>query len=128
MAILRPLLDTLGPRADLDQNVGNIIAPYMVFTSEARDHYPSTWIANIVVMSYTIGAAFVLRFLLVLGNRRKERERDQAWAALRESAPPSVRSSFDDEKAGDRPAEHQSLHAYASNLSDRRNPGFSYAL
>ena len=124
------------------QNAGNIIAPYMVITSEAASHYPSTWIANVVVMCCeqsaqssdlirpdTIGAAFVLRFLLVLGNRRKERQRDQAWAALRESAPPSVRSSFDgDGKHAERPAEASSLHAYAANLSDKRNPAFVYAL
>lgn len=70
----------------------------------------------------------MLRFLLVLGNRRKERERESAWAALRESAPESVRDSFDDDKHGDRPSEWSSLHAYAHNLSDAKNPGFVYSL
>ena len=62
-----------------------------------------------------------------MGNRRKERERESAWASLRESAPESVRSSFDD-KHGDRPSEASSLHAYAHNLSDAKNPGFVYSL
>ncbi|GAA6015957.1 hypothetical protein JCM11491_007125 [Sporobolomyces phaffii] len=55
-------------------NVGNIAAPYTVFTSERPEKYKSTWIAIIVAMGVTIVLSLVLRVLLVRENRARDAE------------------------------------------------------
>ncbi|KAL0060674.1 hypothetical protein AAF712_012551 [Marasmius tenuissimus] len=60
-------------------NIGNIVGGYIVFTEEAAQHYPSTWIAIIVCMSFVIVASFALRFMMARENARRDNlERQQA--------------------------------------------------
>lgn len=106
------------------RSAGNIAAPYLVLTPEAAAHYPTTFISNIVVMCFTIVAAFVLRFILIAMNRQKDRQQEAALQRLRVEAPESVRSSFDEKTERD----DSSLHQWAADLSDKRNPFFRYEI
>lgn len=52
--------------------VGNIAASYTVIASEAKKKYPSTWITVIVSMGVSSICSFVLRFVLVRENKRRD--------------------------------------------------------
>ncbi|KAK4702419.1 hypothetical protein P7C70_g3808, partial [Phenoliferia sp. Uapishka_3] len=53
-------------------NVGNIIAPYLVFTPEKKVKYRSTWIAIIVGMVVASALSLFTRFLLQRENSRRD--------------------------------------------------------
>ncbi|KAK1229410.1 hypothetical protein PQX77_007530 [Marasmius sp. AFHP31] len=53
-------------------NISNIIGGYVVFTEEAAQHYPSTWIAVIVSMSFIFVSSFALRFVMARENARRD--------------------------------------------------------
>ncbi|GAA5915708.1 uncharacterized protein JCM6883_000613 [Sporobolomyces salmoneus] len=58
-------------------NVGNIAAPYTVFTEERPIKYQSTWVAIVVSMGVTMALSLVLRGILVKENKARDAEAER---------------------------------------------------
>ncbi|KZT50798.1 hypothetical protein CALCODRAFT_504295 [Calocera cornea HHB12733] len=53
-------------------NVGNIVGPYLVDTTQAPEKYRTMWISIIVVMCFTILSSLALRLMWARENRRRD--------------------------------------------------------
>lgn len=89
-------------------------SPHSIFTQEATEKYRSTWIAIISTMCATIVMSMILRFYLIAENRRKDREQEEATAALADKARSSMSLDEKSEPSLDE------LRVLARDLSDRQ--------
>jgi mannitol-specific phosphotransferase system IIBC component len=106
-------------------NVGNIIAPYTVFTDEKLLKYKSTWISILVAMGVTILLSLWLRFILIKENRKRDKEeREQR----RESV--MVENKDQIEKGDDLVQDDEELEEKIEreDLTDWENKKFRYSL
>ncbi|GAA5827780.1 hypothetical protein JCM5353_006415 [Sporobolomyces roseus] len=93
-------------------NIGNIIAPYTVFTSERPEKYKSTWIAIFVSLGIVSILSLVVRWIMVRENEKRDREEEE-----KESSEKEEEEEEDFEERSER-----------EDLTDRQNRRFRYSL
>lgn len=96
-------------------NVGNIAAPYTVFTTERAEKYRSTWIAIVVSMGVTMVLSLVLRVLLAKENRDRDEEQRRE------------REGREKDKGSDG-GEEEEERVEREDLTDFENRNFRYSL
>jgi hypothetical protein len=96
-------------------NVGNIAAPYTVFTTERAEKYRSTWIAIVVSMGVTMVLSLVLRVLFERENRKRDEEQRRE------------REGGEKDKGSDG-GEEEEERVEREDLTDFENRNFRYSL
>ncbi|KAG8932679.1 hypothetical protein FRC02_000782 [Tulasnella sp. 418] len=106
-------------------NVGNIVAPYLVNTTERAIHFRTTWISIIVAMVFSIICSLLLRAIMQMENVKRDRD----------TAPTSNQSTEQAEKAEHRGGFQGDSHQTAEegrlafkDLTDGENSAFRYSL
>ncbi|KAG8965751.1 hypothetical protein FRC03_000201 [Tulasnella sp. 419] len=106
-------------------NVGNIVAPYLVNTTERAIHFRTTWISIIVAMVFSIICSLLLRAIMQMENVKRDRD----------TAPTSNQSTEKAEKAEHRGGFKGDSHQTADegrlafkDLTDGENSAFRYSL
>ncbi|GAA5942843.1 uncharacterized protein JCM15063_002810 [Sporobolomyces koalae] len=104
-------------------NVGNIVAPYTVFTDEKPIRYRSTWIAIMVSMVVTMLLSIVLRIMLSRENDRRDQQSQQQPQLQVE------RGQDEKERDGLEAILDDELESVEKlDLTDWKNPNFRYSL
>ncbi|WVQ82802.1 hypothetical protein IAT38_004934 [Cryptococcus sp. DSM 104549] len=109
-------------------NVGNIVASYLVFAQEKPIRYRSTWISVIVCMVFASAASFVLRFLYIAENKKRDAQGPVTGTGG------ETKVGRDDEKAAEVEGHSGSgraaslEHSGVVDLSDKERPEFRYTL
>ncbi|GAA5980577.1 hypothetical protein JCM5350_004353 [Sporobolomyces pararoseus] len=104
-------------------NVGNIVAPYTVLTSEAGKglKYRSTWISIIVSMGVTCLLSLVLRGLFIRENKKRDREELERKRSKEENEEQKMEEEEEEEEELQERVEKQ-------DLTDFENRKFRYSL
>ncbi|KAI0083981.1 MFS general substrate transporter [Irpex rosettiformis] len=113
-------------------NVGNIIGPYLINTKEVNVKYRSIWIAIIVVMSFTMVSAVVLRILLARENARRDKNalatRPPVTVPSELVSPVSEKASVTESAEKPESAGFEGIMYVDKDLTDWEDKSFRYTL